>query len=155
MLDLLLKLPEPVLGVVAAGSLWFAFNYAVLGERAMLKDAEMAIMPACIAALDDYQERLLVPDLNISGMLGIPEFRQFEELAQELSRPRIMDAAEKAAKCACAREASASSARFDYAIHTASFRIISPASVTGLRSSTVGLVLSGACGALPTIRNGG
>lgn len=153
MLDLIGKLPEPFLGVAIVGLLWFGFNYATLGERAMRKDIAVSVAPSCIAALDDYQAGLSVPDLNISGVLGIPEFRPFEEMARELSRPRMMDAAEKAAKCACAQGATSSAARFDYAVHTASFRLIAPASVSGLRASTIGLVLSGACGALPTIRS--
>jgi hypothetical protein len=45
--------------------------------------------------------------------------------------------------------------RFDYAVHTASFRIVSPQAVSEFADDTVAIALSGTCGAIPNPLKGG
>jgi hypothetical protein len=151
-IDLLQRMPDWAIGGTAAVGLWFGFNYAVLAERAMAREAQTETLSACIAALEEHEANQQVPDLGIADMFGLPQLEVIERQFERLAQPRLMDAAEKTAKCVCASQIAGRSARFDYAIYTASFRVIAPESVSALRDTTVGKVLGGACGALPTLR---
>jgi hypothetical protein len=149
MIDWLSKLPEPLIGITLAGAAWFGFNYAVLGERAMAKAAEVDVMPSCVHALVNYESSLDLPRIGLGSLFGVPQLDTIEDLARQLYKPRYLSQAEKLARCECAVLKSKSSSRFDYAIYTASFRIIAPESVGTLRDRSTDLVFSGACGALP------
>lgn len=149
MIDWFTKLPEWAIAPLVAGGLWFGFNYAVLAERAMAKDETAESGPSCIAAINDYQSRLGIPRLGLADKFGMPELDILEEMARDIYKPRLLSSAEKIARCECAEARTRSAARFDYAVHTSSFRVVSPETVGGLRQKAVDLVMSGACGALP------
>lgn len=161
-LDLIEKLPDWATGTLVAGGIWFGFNYVVLAERAMAKEAQTGTVSSCVMALDQYQSDLArkVPDIGLSDLFDHPALdldivKNFERKARALMRPRVMDDAEKSAKCLCASELVARSARLDYAIHTATFRVIKPEAVAAFRDATVGKVMEGVCGSLPQARTGG
>ena len=154
MIDWIDKLPDSMTGAVAAGAVWFAANYVFLAERAMMKDHAVAA-PSCVAALDRHQRgQQLVPS-GMGSVLGIPGFNQIERELLQLMKPRVLSEEEKRELCACAAKAASRTLRFDYAIHTASFRIIEPGSVAALGASTITTLMSGVCGALPSIRKTG
>ena len=72
------------------------------------------------------------------------------DAGMKLAQPRLMTRAEREAKCACASAAQHRAGRFDYALHTASFRLVDPDAAAGLRTATIEYAISGACGAIPT-----
>lgn len=154
MIDWLTKLPEWAIAPLLVGSVWFGFNYAVLAERAMAKDDLSDSGPSCLVALNEYQSRLEIPRLGLGEKFGMPELDVFENMAREAYRPHYLSQAEKLARCECAVATSRAAVRFDYAVATSTFRIISPQSIGGLRHKTVDLVMSGACGALPRAPGG-
>lgn len=150
MIDWIDKLPDSMTGALVAASLWFGFNYAVLAERAIAKD-HAAAAPSCIAALDRHERGLQLVPSGIGTVLGMPGLDQIEREVLKLARPRLLSGAEKTDLCACAAKAAGRSLRFEYAIHTASFRIVEPAALAGLGAGTIGGAMSGICGALPQI----
>ena len=145
-LDLVEKTPDALIGIVLAGGLWLGFNYAVLAERAMDRVAAAEIVPRCVAELDAAERQissLLAPldELSSMPMVG--------PLMQDMTRHLTLPAGASAAICACGAARAATGARFDYALHTASFRLIEPDAVSSLRADALTYVRSQACGALP------
>lgn len=151
MIDWIDKLPDSMTGIVFAAGVWFAGNYAVLAERAMAKDRAMAA-PSCIAALHRHERGLQLAPSGLGTVLGMPGLDQIEREVLKLAKPRLLSDEEKRDMCACAAKAAGHGLRFEYAIHTASFRIIEPDAVAGLGAGTIGVVMSGVCGALPSLR---
>lgn len=150
MIDWIDKLPDSMTGALVAASLWFGFNYAVLAERAIAKD-HAAAAPSCIAAFDRHERGLQLMPSGLGTVLGMPGLDQIEREVLKLARPRLLSGAEKSDLCACAAKAAGRSLRFEYAIHTASFRIVEPAALAGLGAGTIDAAMSGICGVLPQI----
>lgn len=153
MIDWIDKLPDSMTGAVAATALWFGFNYAVLAERAMAKEHAVAA-PSCLDALDRHQRSQELGPTGLGGAVGIPALDIIEREMLKIVKPRILSEEEKRDLCACAAKTATRTLRFDYAVHTASFRIIEPATIAGLGTGTITTVMSGICGALPSIRRG-
>lgn len=151
MIDWIDRLPDSMTGALAAGALWFGFNYAVLADRAMAKD-HAATAPTCMAALNRHERGLLLPPSGIGAILGMPGLDQIEREVLKLAKPRLLSDDEKRDLCACAANSASRGLRFEYAIHTASFRIIEPGALAGLGTGTIGILMSGVCGALPSLR---
>jgi hypothetical protein len=149
MIEHIEKLPDTVIGLLAAGAVWFSFNYVVLGERALERYGNQQVMPACMAALDARQQRSTSPALGLGKLLGVPELDAMENALVERYAPPILSVAEKIARCECAVATSASGSRLDYAINTASFRLITSEAIGSLRSKAVRVLTSGGCGQLP------
>lgn len=144
------KLPDGAVGILLAGTAWFGFNYTVLGERALAQYGTANVVPACIAALHDYEASLpQAINPRIGQLLGVPELDILTDQLVDQMKPRLLTEAEKAARCQCAVASSSASMRFDYALHTATFRAFSPESIASFRSNSVRVVSSGACGPLP------
>lgn len=151
MIDWIDKLPDSMTGMIVAAGLWFGFNYAVLAERAMARDHAVAA-PSCIAALQRHERGLQLAPAGLGTVLGMPGLDQIEREVLKLAKPRLLSDAEKQDLCVCAAKAAGRGLRFEYAVHTASFRIIEPGALAGLGTGTIGIVMSGACGALPSLR---
>lgn len=154
MIDWITKLPEWAIAPLLVLGAWFAFNYAVLADRAMAKDDVTDSGSSCLVSLNEYQSRLEIPRLGFGEKFGMPELDMFEDMARDIYKPRYLSQAEKLARCECAVASARSAARFDYAIAMSTFRIVSAQSIGGLRQKSVDLVMSGACGALPKIPGG-
>lgn len=150
MTDWINKLPDSMTGALVAAGLWFGFNYGVLAERAMAKDHAVAA-PSCIEALQRHERGLQLVPSGLGTVLGMPDLDQLEREVLKLARPRLLSGAEKSDLCACAAKAAGRTLRFEYAVHTASFRIVQPAAVAGLGAGTIGAAMSGVCGALPQL----
>ena len=154
MIDILNRIPDFLIGPAIAGSIWFGFNYTVLAERAMDGMLENEIVPQCVSDLASAERGTgaanlpteLIPDVQGFDLRGLVETLQ--------SRFRLSSHQRKAI-CLCGARQTAKSARFDYAVHTASFRLIEPASVSGMRRDVHQAVKSQACGALPWLNLGG
>lgn len=150
MFDWIEKLPDSVTGFALAGLVWFGFNYAFLAPRAAAQDHAPHHMARCAEAIE---ARLALPGVNmprIGTALGVPQLDQFGKQMLESMRPQSLSVAEKQQRCACARNRAAEKLRFDYAVHTASFRIISPQSVSAFGDDTISMVLTGVCGFIPS-----
>lgn len=143
MIDWIFKLPDFLIGFALVAIGWYGFNYAVLAERAMAKDIEKIIIPTCVAALTSEERRQFIPDVNLSELLGMPELEQFERAARALGAPILVSPAEKFARCECTAWLMA--VRTDYAIHTASFRIIAPDTSARLTREVVRTVVARDC----------
>ncbi len=140
MIDLIEKLPDWMIGAVVAGLLWFGFNYAVLAERAMERNHVQTSVPNCLAVLEREQHKKRLPLNRLDGIgqaLGVPEMGRLGRQIVEQSLPPALTALEMHARCLCAARGVAESVRFDYALHTASFRLITPQSVGTLREQTI------------------
>ena len=144
MIDWLTKLPDGMLGVLLAGSSWFSFNYAVLAERAMERDLARPAMSACLNHLDGQEESRMVPRSGIGELLGMPELDEIEAHLVEGMLPAVLTDAQKAARCACA-VASAPKLRLDYAVHTATFRIVPVDGVSAFREYAIEASSSPVC----------
>jgi len=144
MIDLVHKLPDSAIGLLAAGAVWFGFNYMVLGERAMERYAASDIMPACVASLGQHSTPR-APKLHLGKLLGMPELDDLEDQIVERATPPAVSQAAAIANCECAVAASSQSLRLDFAIATASFRYFSPESVANFRQHTVALLSNGGC----------
>ena len=154
MIEWLEKIPDSMTGAFAAAAVWFGFNVAVLGPRAMERAQASQSLPSCMEALRRHQQRLVMPQLDLGRRLGVPELEMVERAISQLAAPRPLSAAEQAERCACAVRRAARAATLDYAIHTATFRLIEPEAVAGLGDRTVGAVFEGVCGVLPQVRQG-
>jgi len=152
MIDWLEKLPDSMIGALAAGGLWFAFNYAVLAPRAIEKDHATAVIPQCMAALDRHQERQQIKLPPIGRAFGVPAFDDVQAGLLALAAPRLLSLPERQDRCRCAGERAARALRFDYAVHTASFRLIAPDTVAEMGRDVVGVALAGLCGVLPELK---
>jgi hypothetical protein len=151
MIDWIDKLPDSLTGAVVAAGLWFGANYAILAERAMAKDHAVAAL-SCVAALQRHERGLQLAPTGLGTVLGMPGLDQIEREVLKLAKPRLLSDGERRDLCACALKAAARGLRFEYAVHTASFRIIEPSALAGLGTGTIGVVMSGACGAIPSRR---
>jgi hypothetical protein len=145
-IDWLTKLPDGALSLVCVAGAWFGFNYTVLAERAMERDITHRAVPACIEAIADEEAARVVPRSGIGALLGIPELDTFEARLAEALTPPLLSAAEKASRCSCAIATATSTLRFDYAVHTASFRLLPVSSVAGVRIDASHLLTSGCRG---------
>lgn len=151
MIDLLRKLPDVLVGPAIACGVWFGFNYAVLADRLMAHVASESIIPACLAAIDLDEANLStpkIPAILLGELARNPIAREFGALLESTLSPRYLTMSQKLARCQCSVERSHTSAKFDFAVHTASFRLITPQTVGDFRTTSVDLVMSGACGAL-------
>jgi hypothetical protein len=142
MIDLLTKLPDSALGVLMAGTAWFGFNYAVLAERAMQSELVAPARAACLAELES-DVPAPIPRSRIGELFGMPELDALEARLVEQAMPPMLTEAQKLARCSCV-VAGSSPLRFEYAVHTASFRII-PASEAASFRQQVAARLSGPC----------
>lgn len=149
MIQHLEKLPDTLIGVLGAGALWFGFNYAVLGERALERYGHSEAVPACVETIEAKSAGTMAPKLGLGDLFNMPELDKFESDLIDLYTPRALSMAQKLALCECAVSASSATLRFDYALSTASFRLFTPDSIAGLRSKAIGVLSSGACGSIP------
>jgi hypothetical protein len=146
MMEWISKLPDGAMALLMAGGAWFGFNYAVLGERAMEREVHAPITKACVADLDGRQGGRVVPRSGIGELLGLPQLDELEAQIVQRSMPRALSEAELLAVCGCALGASAEARRFDYALHTASFRLWPIGDVSALRSRVIATATSSLCG---------
>ena len=149
MIGYLEKLPDTAIGLLAAGAVWFGFNYVTLGARALERYGHSEAMPACMETIEAKAAGTALPKLGLGDLFNMPELDKFESDLIKLSTPRALSMAQKLALCECAVSASSATLRFDYALSTASFRLFTPDSIAGLRSKTIGVLSSGACGSIP------
>ena len=145
-LDLVEKTPDFLIGTVLAGGLWLGFNYAVLAERAMGRVVEADVVPHCVADLEATEGRIASAMAPLSQMGSHP---LFGSMVQGIEQQFRLSGVQRQAMCACGAERVSRAARFDYAIHTASFRAIEPEAVSNLRGDAIALVQREACGVLP------
>jgi len=150
MIEWIEKLPDSLTGALVAGALWFGFNYAVLAERAIEKAHAQAIVPNCAAVLEAKTKFSVPRPTGIGEMLRVPEMDRIERLVIESVKPRVLTLIEREDRCACAARRAAQKLRFDYAVHTASFRLLAPESVAAFADDTAAIALSGTCGDIPT-----
>lgn len=155
MIDFLNRIPDFMIGPAVAASLWFGFNYTVLAERAMEGRLEREIVPQCVRDLASTEQRK-TGALNLPTEL-IPNVRGFNVrgLVEAFQSRLRLSSHQRRAICLCSARQTTKSAHFDYAVHTASFRLIEPESVSGMRRNVHQVVQSQACGALPWLALGG
>jgi hypothetical protein len=149
MIDWVQKLPDSLIAVSVSILAWVVFNYAVLAERAMDRYATAAVSPACLAAIDEHEASLVSPRSRAGAILGMPDLDILIDQVEGLRAPRLLSKVEKLGRCQCAIAAQGASLRFDYALHTASFRTYAPETISNFRHGVVDFVFSGACGRLP------
>ncbi len=148
MIDTLQKLPDSFIGMMLAASIWFGLNYAILAERAMDRTVRRDIVPGCINDLITSENKPALlqipsnilpdsPEMNLRGL-----FRQFQ------NRFRLSPA-QRLALCRCAGKRTMRAVKFDYAIHTASLRLVTPDSVQRMRGKTLSIINFQTCGVLP------
>ena len=155
MIEWIEKLPDSLTGTLVAGAVWFGFNYAVLAERAIDKAHTHAIVPSCAAVLEAKTTFSTPPTIEIGKILRIPEMDRLQQMVIESVKPRVLTLIEREDRCACAARRAAQKLRFDYAVHTASFRLIAPQSVSAFADDAAAIALSGTCGDIPTPFKGG
>lgn len=146
MIDFLQKLPDSLIGIAAACGLWFGFHYMVLADRAMDRQVRGQIVPACERDLGRSQA---LSDAMLEPLGNLPPLPFITEPFAALRRQFQVPAAERRAICECSARRSKDMIRFDYAIHTASLRLIAPASIGELRTKAAQVLRSQACGSLP------
>lgn len=151
MLDWIEKLPDSVTGFAAAAAVWTGLNYVFIAPRAMERDNASHQLAVCAEAIES---KLRFPGIvpRIGEAFGLPQLDQFTRQIVEGMRPRALSIAEKQQRCTCARKRASEKLRFDYAVHTATFRIVSPQSVSTFGDDVVSLALSGVCGVIPALR---
>lgn len=154
MIDWIDRLPDSMTGALLAGAIWFGFNYAVLAPRAAERDGATAAIPRCMEATVDQERSASLKPTGLGKLLGIPLADQIEAEIIARAMPRPMSSAEKQQRCVCAARAAARNIRFDYALHTASFRLVEPYSVSGMGAATIGNLSSGVCGVLHNRQRG-
>ena len=158
-IDLLEKTPDTLLGGLAATALWFGFNYTVLAERAMNDVVRNSVIPSCIAQLQQSENASPINSIPDLSLPNTPENRLFNMLiggmTNKIKAGARLSGAQRSARCFCAAEQTTRSLKFDYAVHTASFRLIEAESLSGMRSRSMKLVRSQACGVLPWLSVGG
>jgi len=140
-------------GALAAGALWFGFNYLVLAPRAIEQAHATVVMPQCMQAVDRHQQRQRAAVPKLGDLLaGLPSMNELQSKIMELATPRFLSQPEKVDRCACAARRAGQALRFDYAIHTASFRLIAPGAVASIADDAIDTVLAGTCGVLPSFQ---
>lgn len=145
MIELIGKLPSGMIGVLLAGTAWFGFNYVVLAERAMMQEHAQPAAAACEASIAQEVQSRIVPRMQLGSLLGIPELDVLGEQLVESSLPPAISSATIAARCACAASTSSASLRFDFAVHTSTFRILPVTSIAQARQDVIELATLGTC----------
>lgn len=154
MIEWIEKLPPPLLGLAGIGALWLGFNYAVLADRAIARDQASVAMPRCLEVLDRHALANHLRPSGFGSIFGLPHFDRIEREIIDRYRPTPLSAAEKQSLCACAATRAAAKLRWDYAVHTASFRLLAPESIAAATDEASTIVLTGVCGVLPKLRIG-
>lgn len=131
MIDWMTKLPDSAIGTLLAGAAWFGFNYGVLADRAMQHELVEPAQALCQQAHSSEAPNVS-PRSGIGSLLGIPELDELESRLTEIAAPPPLSGVQRVLRCSCAI-GEVSELRFDYAIHTASFRIIPAVGVTEFR----------------------
>lgn len=140
MIDLLTKLPDSALGILLAGATWFGFNYAVLADRALQRELVEPVQSLCEeASVADTPAPVL--GSGIGALLGMPELDDLEARIIGNAMPQPLSRAQKLARCSCGALTTAK-LRFDYAVHTASFRLIPASEAAALRERAAANALS-------------
>lgn len=150
MIEWIEKLPDSLTGTLVAAAAWFGFNYTVLAQRAIEKAHAQAIVPSCAAVLEAKTKFSVPRPTGIGEQIGIPQMDRIERLVIESVKPRVLTLIEREDRCTCAARRAAQKLRFDYAVHTASFRLVAPESVAAFADDTAAIALSGTCGEIPT-----
>lgn len=150
MIDWIEKLPDSMTGALVACGLWFGFNYAVLADRAMALDGNVAVAGQCMSRLAELQAKLRLPQIGLGKAFGVPELDALQNQYLTELLPTPLTPEEQQQRCACALRNAGMKRRFDYAVHTASFRLIAPETAGLYAEDTLQTVLSGICGAIPT-----
>lgn len=147
MIEMISKLPDTAIAVLLTGTAWFGFNYAVLAERVMEHEVIAHALPACVSAVSAAQppRPIINPVSGIGELFGLPELDELQRNILEASAPKALSAATIEARCACAVGTDRQNARFDYAVHTASFRIVPATSSANLRASVIDAATLGVC----------
>lgn len=153
MINWIEKTPDFLIGTVVAGTMWFGFNYVVLAERAMGDSIKNEIVPQCMEALNRAESGTILLNLPPELIPDMPGFDLKRMLRGLQSGMRLSDYKRRAI-CVCGAKSTGRALKFDYAIHTASFRLIEPASVSNLRGKTMNVVRTQTCGALPWMNIG-
>jgi hypothetical protein len=158
MTDLFEKIPDFLIGPFLAALVWFGFNYAVLAQRAMDRAVKSDLIPQCVHELKRSQNAVFIPKLPEwpQPRYGrrLPDIFNPNKMVEAYATRLRISPATRFAICTCGAERTARSIKFDYAVHTASFRLIQPESVGSMRASAISLVKSQACGALPWLNIG-
>ncbi|HQS14894.1 MAG: hypothetical protein B7Y08_06530 [Rhodospirillales bacterium 24-66-33] len=149
MIEWIEKLPDSLTGAAVAGFVWFGFNYTVLAERAIEKAHAQAIVPNCASVLEAQTKLSMLRPSGLGEQIGIPHMDRIERLVIESVKPRMLTLIEREDRCTCAARRAGQKLRFDYAVHTASFRIVSPQAVSDFADNTAAIALSGTCGVIP------
>lgn len=148
------KLPDSLTGVALGCAVWFGFNYAVLAPRAIERDAASIVMESCVATLDRQDEQMRRQVDRAVDAIGIPELGGLlGPMAKRLNEAQSSPE-DRARRCTCAVSSAKAQLRFDYAIHTATLRLVAPQSVSGFERDALALLFGGACGALPGFMGG-
>lgn len=131
------KLPDWMVGTVAAASIWLGFNYVVLAPRAMTATHMQTAIPDCIAMLEEHERTLrsFVPTTGVKELDRLVEAK-FPALSPDSRRRHC----ERTARLAAAKR------RFDYAVYTASFRMIAPGDVESFGDDIAGATLDAVYG---------
>lgn len=146
MIEWIERMPDSMTGVCAAAVVWFGFNYAVLADRAMEKDGATTAVPRCVEAVGRLDAASTPQPSGVGRLIGAPELDRLEALLTERMMPRLSHR-EREERCACAAKGALRGLRFDYAIHTASFRLVAPQAVASLGSNVVDGAMTGLCSA--------
>lgn len=155
MIEWIERMPDSLAGTLLAGAAWFGFNYITLAERAIEKAHAHAIVPNCAAVLEAQTKFSTPRPTGIGEKIGIPEMDRFERLVLESVKPRVLTLIEREDRCTCAARRAGQKLRFDYAVHTASFRLIEPQSVLAFAGDAAEIALSGTCGEIPMFKGAG
>ena len=155
MIEWIEKLPDHMHGALISGALWFGFNYAVLADRAIEKDRAAAVVPACVSAVENQQRSSLAPLSQLGTLMGDPTYGKLMQGLIAGAMPRPLSRAEQVSRCECAAARAEQTLRFDYAVHTATFRIVRAQTVASFSDDALALVMNGACGALPYLQRRG
>ncbi len=147
------NIPDFLVGPLVAAGIWFGFNYAVLAERAMERIVVNEMIPNCINELMHSERSVFIPKMPNMPQ-GFPDFLNPNKMLDRYAKALRIGPARRKAICICGAKRTANSLKFDYAIHTASFRLIKPGSVSSMRDSALSLVKSQACGTLPWLNIG-
>ncbi len=153
MMDALQKLPESFVGMAVAAALWFGLNYTVLAERAIDKAIAGDVVPSCINGLNAQENSTPLQRLSENLIPDMPGL-DLKNMFQGLKNQFRLSPAQKLGICQCAAKRTGQGARFDYALHTASFRLVKPESVGNFRHNTLSVATSQICGALPWLNSG-
>lgn len=154
MIDWFDKLPDSMTGAALGCALWFGFNYAVLAPRAIEKDARGSVRESCMATIARHDAETRRKVDRVIGAIRAPGLDQFIKPWVDGLTDFSLSPAERSSRCACALTSTQAKLRFDYAVHTASLRLIAPESVSRFEGDVIERLVSGACGALPGLGGG-